>query len=92
MASIAVIFLNRTVTELALGYIPPQLLVTGETYLLCRCLQLGCIIGAVRRVTLAAIPVLYRLMVHCGSLYLVLNVFMAVKAQCFLHLVEKPGI
>ena len=92
MASIAVVFLNRAVTELALGYSFPQVLMTGETYLLCCCLQLGCIIRAVRRVTLAAISVLYRLMMHCGSLYLVLNIFMAVKAQGLLHLVEKPGV
>ena len=92
MASITVVFLNRAVTKLALGYILPQLLVTGEAYLLGCCLQLGCIVRAVRRMALGAISVLYRLMVHCGGLYLILDIFMAVKAQCILHLVEKPGI
>lgn len=92
MASITVVFLNRAVTELTLGYSFPQILMTGETYLLSCCLQLGCIIRAMRRMALAAISVLYRFMVHCGSLYLILNVFMATKAQRVLHLVEKPGI
>ena len=41
---------------------------------------------------LAAISILYRFVVHCGGLYLLLNVFMAAKTQCVLHLVEKSGI